>query len=68
MEDLDVLLSDEFTKFSQEIAEIARHRKNLKEEFEATYATFKENMKNLEKDALKVKKEFEAWKAKKDKS
>lgn len=67
MEELDVLMSDEFTEFSQQIAEIARHRKALKEEFEATYAAFKVNMKNFEKDVLKAKKDFETWKAKKDK-
>jgi len=67
MEDLDVLMSDEFTEFSQQIAHIAANRKALKEEFEQTYATFKVNMKEFEKQALKIKKDFEAWQAKKDK-
>jgi len=68
MEDLDILLSDQFIEFSKKIAAIAEKKKVEKQEFEKVFEAFKKTMKSLDDEAKKLQKDFEKWKDDKNKS
>lgn len=62
MEDLEILLSDQFAEFSQKVKEIAESRKKQKAEFKAVYEEFQAAMRNFDEAVLKLQKDFETWK------
>tara|TARA_Y100000034_G_scaffold123349_1_gene169972 strand:+ start:4364 stop:4582 length:219 start_codon:yes stop_codon:yes gene_type:complete len=58
MEDIDMLLTDGYAKFSQRIVEIHEERKALQAEFKKRYSDYNKRMKELEKTA---KDELDGW-------
>lgn len=67
MEDLEILLSDEFVEFSRKISALAEGKKKEKQEFEKVYEAFKKKIKSYDEEAKKLQLEFEQWKKEKSK-
>jgi uncharacterized protein (UPF0335 family) len=62
MEELDILLSDQFAEFSQTVQRVAQDKKRLKAEFKVIYDKFQADVKALDNEALEAQHQFEAWK------
>lgn len=62
MEELDILLSDQFAEFSKTVQSIAQDKKRLKAEFKVVYDKFQADVKALDNAALEAQQQFEAWK------
>lgn len=62
MEDVNVLLSEEFVEYSKKIAVIVDAKKKCKEEVEQAYDKYKKELKVLESKAEELTKEFDKWK------
>jgi DNA-binding transcriptional regulator YiaG len=62
MEDIELLLSDEFATFTATINEIREKKKVEQESFKELYEAYKAKMEAFEKQARTAQKEWEAWK------
>lgn len=58
---LDVLLSDEFVRFSTDIKDVHERKKALKEEFERAKEQFKQDLKSINDEAQGLQDAFTAW-------
>lgn len=67
MDNIDVLLSDEFVEFSTKIADVHSRKKSKQEELKTIYDKFKLEIKALDDEASELVGEFEAWKSTKGK-
>lgn len=56
------LLSDEFIEFSKKISDIHSKKKALKAELKEFYDKVSSQIKTLDKEAVILNDEFEAWK------
>lgn len=62
MNEIDLLLSDEFVEFSAKIKEIHEKKKSKQSEFKALYDKFKAEVQSLDDEAKGLKSDFEVWK------
>ena len=62
MENIEFLLTDEYVKFSQKIAELHALKKSLKEDFKKKYAEYQEQLAGLDKQATDALVDFDKWK------
>ncbi len=65
MDNLEVLLCDEFIDFSMKIAELYAEKKKKKQELKAFYDKIQHELSDLDQEAKAVSAEFEAWKEEK---
>ena len=63
MQEIELLLSDEFGSFSQTVDGIREAKKNLEEEFREQFAEYKSRMAEYDKDVVKAQEVWEAWKS-----
>jgi peptidoglycan hydrolase CwlO-like protein len=66
METLDVLLSSQFSAFSELVSKVAAKKKARTAEFKTLYEAFQEEMKALDQSVLKMQQDFEEWKKERD--
>ena len=59
MVDVDVLLSDDFVKFSSKVSELHEKKKKLNADFKKLYEEHKESLKIIDGEATKLQKEFD---------
>ena len=64
MEEIDILLTDEYVRFASAVAATHKSKKERQEEFKEVYDEFKEDMKKYDENVLQAQKEFEEWKSK----
>lgn len=62
---LDVLLTDEFVLFSQNIAEVVKRRRAKQDELKEVYDRIKGELKLIDDEARNLQQEWEAFKASK---
>ena len=62
MENVELLLSEEFVKFSAEIQQIYATKKAKTAEFKALHEAWKSEMSELDAGAKKAQEEWEEWK------
>ena len=63
MEDVELLLSDEFAEFTATINGIHGEKKTEQENFKILYEQFKAKMDGFEKQAKTAQDKWESWKA-----
>lgn len=64
--DAKMLLSDEFVKFSSNIAALHDKQKQIKDEFKVMQTDFKKRLADLDQQALEAQNEFDQWVAQQD--
>jgi hypothetical protein len=64
MEELELLLTDEFIGFSAKIAEIHQKKKVAQEEFKKVFDAYKAGIAQLDADAKEAQQAWEDWKLK----
>ncbi|MCK9458384.1 MAG: hypothetical protein M0R80_01925 [Proteobacteria bacterium] len=62
MENVELLLSDEFVKFSAKIAELHAEKKEKTASFKSVHEAWKNEMAELDKEAKEAQDEWEEWK------
>lgn len=62
MNEIDMLLSDEFVEFSGKIKELHERKKTKQSEFKALYDKFKAEVQAMDDEAKGLQKDFETWK------
>jgi hypothetical protein len=62
MDNVELLLSDEFVEFSKHIGEIHAKKKAKTEEFRAIHAEFKNVIAQLDNEAKEASAAWEEWK------
>ena len=62
MEDIELLLSDEFAEFTVTISKIRENKKVEQEKFKELYEQYKTKMEAFEKQASTAQEKWEAWK------
>jgi hypothetical protein len=63
MEDVELLLSDEFAAFTDAIKSIREHKKEEQEKFKELYEEYKSKMDVFEQEANAAQKKWEEWKS-----
>jgi hypothetical protein len=63
----DLLLSDEFVKFSTQIAELHAKKKDAMAAFKKVFEEHKALVKSFDEQAVSLQAEFDAWAAEKKK-
>jgi hypothetical protein len=64
MNEIELLMSDEFIAFSKAVAAISEEKKKLEEEFKKHFEFYKENKKSLENKVSAANDKWEDWKKK----
>lgn len=67
MSDCEFLLTDDFIRFSEEIAKIYAEKKHKKEELKKIFEQYQVELKAYDERARQVNEEWEAWKRDQDK-
>lgn len=65
--ELNYLLTDDFIRFSEEIAKIHAEKKRKKEELKKIFEQYQSELKAFDELAKQVNEEWEAWKREQDK-
>lgn len=68
MNEIELLLTDEFAVFSKAISSIHEEKKSLEEEFKKYYEEYKNKKESLENKVLAANSKWEDWKSKQLKS
>lgn len=64
MNEIDILLTDEFVQFSTKIAEIHKSKKKKKEVFKQLYEQFQQEIHTLDTEAQEVATIWGEWRSK----
>lgn len=64
MNEIELLMSDEFIAFSKAVAAISEEKKQLEEEFKKHFEAYKESKKSLESKVSAANAKWEEWKKK----
>ncbi len=62
MNEIDILLSDEFVEFSGKIKELHERKKTKQNEFKALFDKFKAEVQAMDDEAKGLQTDFETWK------
>ena len=62
MEELEILLTDEYVEFARVVKDTHDKKKEKQEEFKVVYDNFKNEMKEYDSDVATAQNRFEAWK------
>lgn len=63
MNEVELLMSDEFVDFSKKIAVLHETKKAQEKELKKVYEEYKAAFKKIDAQAAELQKEFDAWKA-----
>lgn len=64
MNEIELLMTDEFVAFSKSVSEISEEKKALEEQFKKQFEDYKNKKKTLESKVVDLNSKWEAWKKK----
>ena len=63
MEEVDILLTDEYVEFAKKVADIHTKKKTNQAEFKEVYDKFKADLAALDVEVAEEQSKFESWKS-----